>query len=117
MRRFGSVGDALCESLLPRLAAIAVIPLSVHFAASILSLAISNRKTAADCLALPVPALLAILVVLAGIVHALIGVRSRCFRLCRHARTAPGRQVPLRGVAVILVGAGVLPFLKLSFGR
>ena len=56
--------------------AIAVIPLSVHFAASILSLAISNRKTAAYCLALPVPALFAILLVLAGIVHALIGFRS-----------------------------------------
>ena len=34
------------------------------------------RKTAADWLSLPVPALVAILVVLAGITHALIGVRS-----------------------------------------
>jgi succinate dehydrogenase / fumarate reductase membrane anchor subunit len=53
-----------------------VIPLSLHFAGSILLLAISDRKTAADWLALPVLALLAILLVLARIAHALIGVRS-----------------------------------------
>jgi succinate dehydrogenase / fumarate reductase membrane anchor subunit len=71
IRQFGSARDGL-----QRLTAIAVIPLSLHVAASILSLPISDRKTVADWLALPVPALLAILLVLAGIVHALIGVRS-----------------------------------------
>jgi succinate dehydrogenase / fumarate reductase membrane anchor subunit len=76
IRQFGSARDGLCEWRLQRLTSIAVIPLSLHFAASILSLPISDRKTAADWLALPVPALLAILLVLAGIVHALIGVRS-----------------------------------------
>jgi len=42
------------------------IPLSLYFAASILSLATSDRKTAVDWLSLPVPALLVILLVLAG---------------------------------------------------
>jgi succinate dehydrogenase / fumarate reductase membrane anchor subunit len=64
------------EGRLQRLTAIAVIPLSLHFAASILSLATSGRKTAADWLSLPVLALVVILVVLAGIMHALIGVGS-----------------------------------------
>jgi succinate dehydrogenase / fumarate reductase membrane anchor subunit len=76
VRQFGSARDGLREWRLQRLTAIAVIPLSLHFAGSILSLAISDRKTAADWLALPVPALLVILLVLAGIVHALIGVHS-----------------------------------------
>jgi succinate dehydrogenase / fumarate reductase, membrane anchor subunit len=76
IRQIGSARDGLCEWRLKHLASIAVIPLSFHFAASILSISISERKTAADWLALPVPALLAILLVLAGIVHALIGVRS-----------------------------------------
>jgi succinate dehydrogenase / fumarate reductase membrane anchor subunit len=73
-RQFGE--RELDESRLQRLTSIAVIPLSLHLAASILSLPISDRKTAADWLTLPVPVLLAILIVLAGIVHALIGVRS-----------------------------------------
>jgi succinate dehydrogenase / fumarate reductase, membrane anchor subunit len=76
IRRFGSARDGLYESRSQRLTSIAVIPLSLHFAASILSLPISDRKTAADWLALPVPALFAILLVLVGIVHALVGVRS-----------------------------------------
>jgi succinate dehydrogenase membrane anchor subunit len=50
--------------------------LSLYFAASILSHATSDQKTAADWLALPVSALLAILLVIAGISPALIGVRS-----------------------------------------
>jgi succinate dehydrogenase / fumarate reductase, membrane anchor subunit len=56
--------------------AIAVIPLSLYFAASVLSLATSDQKTAADWLSLPISALVVILVVLAGITHALNGVRS-----------------------------------------
>ena len=68
--------DGLREWRLQRLTAIAVIPLSLYFAASVLSLATSDRKTAADWLSLPVSALVVILVVLAGITHALIGVCS-----------------------------------------
>jgi len=68
--------DGLREWRLQRLTAIAVIPLSLYFVASVLSLATSDRKTAADWLSLPVSALVVILVVLAGITHALIGVRS-----------------------------------------
>jgi succinate dehydrogenase hydrophobic membrane anchor protein len=68
--------DGLREWRLQRLTAIAVVPLSLHFAASVLSLATSGRKTAADWVSLPVSALVVILVVLAGITHALIGVCS-----------------------------------------
>jgi succinate dehydrogenase / fumarate reductase, membrane anchor subunit len=68
--------DGLREWRLQRLTAIAVIPLSLYFAASVLSLATSDRKTAADWFSLPLPAVVAILVVLAGIRHALIGVGS-----------------------------------------
>jgi succinate dehydrogenase / fumarate reductase membrane anchor subunit len=76
VRQFGSARDGLREWRLQRLTAIAVIPLSLYFAASVLSLATSDRKTAADWLSLLVPVLVAILIVVAGITHALIGVRS-----------------------------------------
>jgi succinate dehydrogenase / fumarate reductase, membrane anchor subunit len=76
VRQFGSARDGLREWRLQRLTAIAVIPLSLYLAASVLSLATSDRKTAADWLSLPVSALVVILVVLAGITHALNAVRS-----------------------------------------
>jgi hypothetical protein len=53
----------------------------------------SDRKTAADSLSLPVPALVAILIVLAGITHALIGVRSVVLDYV-HTRTR--RERPMR---------------------
>jgi succinate dehydrogenase / fumarate reductase membrane anchor subunit len=90
VRQFGSARDGLREWRLQRLTAIAVIPLSLYFAASILSLATSDRKTAADW---PVPALVAILVVLAGITHALIGVRSV---VLDYAHTRTRRERPMR---------------------
>jgi succinate dehydrogenase / fumarate reductase, membrane anchor subunit len=76
VRQFGRARDGLREWRLQRLTAIAVIPLSLYFAASVLSLATSDRKTAADWLSLPVPVLVAILLVVAGITHALVGVRT-----------------------------------------
>jgi succinate dehydrogenase / fumarate reductase membrane anchor subunit len=76
VRQFGSARDGLREWRLQRLTALAVIPLSLYFATSVLSLATSDRKTAADLLSLPVLALVVILVVLTGTTHALIGVRS-----------------------------------------
>jgi succinate dehydrogenase / fumarate reductase membrane anchor subunit len=93
VRQFGSARDGLREWQFQRLTAIAVIPLSLHFAASILSLGTSDRKTAADWLSLPVPALVVILVVLAGITHALIGVGSV---VLHYVHTRNRRERPMR---------------------
>src|ERR1700747_436141 len=117
VRQFGSARDGLREWRLQRLTAIGLIPLSIYFAASILSLAISDRKTAADWLALPVPALLVILVVLAGITHALIGVRSILLDYVHTRARLLVAELLFRAIAVILAGAGVLAVLKLFLGR
>jgi succinate dehydrogenase / fumarate reductase, membrane anchor subunit len=113
VRQSGSARDGLREWRLQRLTAIALIPLGLYFAASILSLAISDRKTAADWLASPVPALLVILVVLAGITHALIGVRSVVLDYVHTRARLVAANLLFRAVAVILAGAGVLAVLKL----
>jgi succinate dehydrogenase / fumarate reductase membrane anchor subunit len=115
--QFGSARGGLRELRLQSLTAIAVIPLSLHFAASILSLAISDRKTAADWLALRVPALIAILLVLVGVVHALIGVRPVVLDYVRTRGRLLAAKFLFRAVAVILVGDGVLAILKFAFAR
>ncbi|MEH2567445.1 succinate dehydrogenase, hydrophobic membrane anchor protein [Bradyrhizobium sp. AZCC 2289] len=117
VRQFGSARDGLREWRLQRLTAIALIPLSVYFAVSILSLATSDRKTAADWLAQPVPALLVLLVVLAGITHALIGVRSVILDYVHTRARLLAAALLFRAVAVILAGAGVLAVLKLFLGH
>jgi succinate dehydrogenase / fumarate reductase membrane anchor subunit len=74
IRRFGSGRDGLREWRLQRLTAIAVIPLSLHFAASVSALVVT-------------------LIVLAGITHALIGVHSVVLDYV-HTRTR--RERPMR---------------------
>jgi len=117
IRQFGSARDGLREWRLQRLTAIGLIPLSLYFAASILSLATSDRKTAADWLSLPVPTLLVILVVLAGIMHALIGVRSVVLDYVHTRARLLAAELLFRAVAVILAGGAVLAVLKLFLGR
>jgi succinate dehydrogenase / fumarate reductase membrane anchor subunit len=117
VRQFGSARDGLREWRLQRLTAIAVIPLSLYLAASILSLATSDRKPAADWLSQPVPALLVILLVLAGITHALIGVRSVVLDYVHTRARFLAADLLFRAVAVILAGAAVLAVLKLFLGH
>jgi succinate dehydrogenase membrane anchor subunit len=117
VRQFGSARDGLREWRLQRLTAIALIPLGLYFAASILSLATSDRKTAADWLSSPVPALLVILVVLAGITHALIGVRSVVLDYVHTRVRLLAAELLFRAAAVILASAGALAVLKLFLGR
>jgi succinate dehydrogenase / fumarate reductase, membrane anchor subunit len=117
VRQFGSARDGLREWRLQRLTAIALIPLSLYFVASILSLATLDRKTAADWLSSPVPALLVILFILAGITHALIGVRSVILDYVHKRARLLAAELLFRAVAVILAGGGVLAVLKLFLGR
>jgi succinate dehydrogenase / fumarate reductase, membrane anchor subunit len=117
IRQFGSARDGLREWRLQRLTAIGLIPLSLYFAASILSLATSDRKTAADWLSSPLPALIVILVVLAGITHALIGIRSVVLDYVHTRARLLAAELLFRAAAVLLAGAGVLAVIKLFLGR
>jgi succinate dehydrogenase / fumarate reductase, membrane anchor subunit len=117
VRHFGSARNGLQEWRLQRLTAIALIPLGLYFAASMLRLATSDQVTAAAWLASPVAALLVILFVLAGLAHGLVGLRSV---LVDYVHTRAGllaAELLVRAVVVILGGASVLAVLKLFLGR
>ena len=115
--QLGSARDGLREWRLQRVTAIALIPLSLYFVVSILRLAMSDQATAAAWLGSPAPALLVILFVVAGITHALVGIRS-IFLDYVHTRSrllAAGLFVG--AAAIILASAGVLSVLKLFLSR
>jgi succinate dehydrogenase / fumarate reductase membrane anchor subunit len=117
VRHFGSARNGLQEWRLQRLTAIALIPLGLYFAASMLRLATSDQVTAAAWLASPAAALLVILFVLAGLAHGLVGLRSV---LVDYVHTRAGllaAELLVRAVVVILGGASVLAVLKLFLGR
>ena len=117
VRQLGSARDGLREWRSQRLTAIALIPLGLYFAASILWLAKSDQATAAAWLSSPVPALLVILFVLAGFAHALIGLRSVFLDYVHTRARLLAAELLVRAAALILAGASVLAVLKLFLGR
>jgi succinate dehydrogenase / fumarate reductase membrane anchor subunit len=117
VRQLGSAHDGLREWRLQRLTAIALIPLGLYFVASILWLTTSDQMTAAAWLASPVPALLVIFFVLAGITHALIGIRSVFLDYVHTRARLLAAGIIVRAIAVILAGASILAVLKLFLGR
>ena len=120
LRRVGQLGsarDGLGEWRLQRLTALALIPLGLYFAASMLRLATSDRLTAAAWLASPVPALLVILFVLAGLVHALVGLRSVLLDYVHTRTRLLAAELLVRASMVILAAASVLAVLKLFLGH
>jgi succinate dehydrogenase / fumarate reductase, membrane anchor subunit len=117
VRHLGSARDGLREWRLQRWTALALIPLGLYFAASMLRLATSDQLTAAAWLASPVPALLVILFVLAALAHALVGLRSVLVDYVHTRARLVAAALLVRGATVILAGASVLAVLKLFLGR
>jgi succinate dehydrogenase / fumarate reductase, membrane anchor subunit len=117
VRHLGSARSGLREWRLQRLTALALIPLGLYFVASILWLAKSDQVTAAAWLASPIPALLVILFLLAGLAHALIGLNSVLLDYVHTRGRLLAAELLVRAAAVILAGAGVLAVLKLFLGR
>jgi succinate dehydrogenase / fumarate reductase membrane anchor subunit len=113
----GSARNGLQEWRLQRLTAIALIPLGLYFAVSILRLATSDQMTAAAWLASPVPALLVILFVLAGLAHALVGLRSVFADYVHRRATLVVTELIVRAATIVLAGASVLAVLKLFLGH
>ncbi len=117
VRNLGSARSGLREWRLQRLTALALIPLGLYFAASILWLATSDRVTAVVWLSSPVPALLVILFVLAGLAHAIIGLNSVLLDYVHTRAPLLAGGLIVRAAGVTLAGASVLAILKLFLGR
>jgi succinate dehydrogenase / fumarate reductase membrane anchor subunit len=76
VRHLGSARGGLGEWRIQRWTALALIPLGLYFVASMLHLATSSELTAEQWLASPVAALFLVLLLLAGLAHMLVGLRS-----------------------------------------
>ena len=113
----GSARNGLQEWRLQRWTAIALVPLGLYFAASIVQLATSDRMNAAAWLASPVPALLVILFVLAGLAHALVGLRSVFADYVHRRATLVAANLIVRAATILLAGASILAVLKIFLGH
>jgi succinate dehydrogenase / fumarate reductase, membrane anchor subunit len=117
VRHLGSARAGLQEWRLQRMTALALIPLGLYFAASMLRLATSDQMTAAAWLASPMPALLTILFMLALLAHAAVGLRSVLVDYVHARAWLVAATLLVRGAGVVLAGASVLAVLKLFLGQ
>jgi succinate dehydrogenase / fumarate reductase membrane anchor subunit len=117
VRQLGSARNGLGEWRLQRLTAIALIPLGLYFAASVLWLAKTDNVTAATWLGSPMPALLVILFVLAGFTHAFVGLRSVLLDYVHTRARLLAAELFVRAAVAVLAGASVLAILKLFLAR
>ena len=117
VRQLGSARDGLREWRLQRWTAVALIPLGLYFAASMLWLATSDQMTAAAWLASPVAALLVIFFVLTGLAHALVGLRSVFLDYVHTRARLLVANLLARAAVAVLAGASVLAVLKLFLGH
>jgi succinate dehydrogenase / fumarate reductase, membrane anchor subunit len=117
VRHLGSAREGLREWRLQRYTALALIPLGLYFAASMLRLAISDQFTAAQWLSSPVPALLTILFVVAVFAHAVVGLRSVLVDYVHTRARLEAAELLVRAAAIVLAVAAVLAVLKLFLGR
>ena len=119
LRRVSNLGSArsgLAEWRTQRLTALALIPLGLYFAVSVLHLATADHDTAARWLARPYNALIMLLLVGAMFAHALAGLRS-IFADYMHGRFGLMAAFAMtRAAAVVLAAVGALAILRAVLG-
>jgi succinate dehydrogenase / fumarate reductase membrane anchor subunit len=113
----GSAHEGSGEWRIQRLTALALIPLGLYLVASLLRLATDDRIIAIKWLGSLAPALLMILLTLAGLTHAVVGLRSILIDYVHTQSRLFIASLLLRGAAVILAGASVLGILKIFLAR
>lgn len=117
VRHLGSARTGMQEWRLQRLTALALIPLGLYFAFSMVWLATADRATAAAWLSAPIPALLTILFLAAIFAHAAVGLRSVLDDYVHTRARQLAAGLLLRTVVVLLATASFLSVLKLFLGR
>lgn len=112
----GSAKGGVHHWWLQRLTSIALVPLTIWFAVSILSLPSMDRVTVIAWMAQSWTALLLILLVLVATYHSQLGVRVVVEDYVHNSGTKTLTLVILTFAHVLLAVAGVFAILKVAFG-
>ncbi|HLF58250.1 MAG TPA: succinate dehydrogenase, hydrophobic membrane anchor protein [Alphaproteobacteria bacterium] len=98
-----------------RISAIALIPLSIWFAASVIAHAGADRAAIKAWLAAPVPAVLMILAILAGLYHAVLGLEEVIVDYVHGTGARLSGLVLVRLAGIALAAAAVFAVLRIAF--
>jgi succinate dehydrogenase / fumarate reductase membrane anchor subunit len=116
VRHLGSAKSGTAHWWAQRVTAIALVPLSIWFVASVVALAGDSYATVAAWLGSPIPAGLMILLIIATFHHAQLGLQVVIEDYVHHEGLKLASILAVKGAAVLLGLASVLSVLTLLFG-
>lgn len=116
VRGLGSAKEGVSHWWGQRLSAIALVPLSVWFIASMIALLGADHETARAWLGSPVPGGLMILLIVATFHHAYLGLQVVIEDYVNHEWAKLAGILLVKAAAVVLALIGILSVLYLMFG-
>ncbi|MDX1711096.1 MAG: succinate dehydrogenase, hydrophobic membrane anchor protein [Rhodovibrionaceae bacterium] len=116
VRHLGSAKSGTAHWWAQRVTAVALVPLSIWFIASVVALAGEDYATVAAWLGSPIPAGLMILLIVATFHHAQLGLQVVIEDYVHHEGIKIASILAVKGAAVLLGLASVLSVLTLLFG-
>jgi len=116
VRGLGSAKEGVNHWWLQRISAIALVPLVIWFVASVVALTGAPLENVTLWLGSPLPALLTVLLLIAGFYHAQLGLQVVIEDYVHHEGLKVAAILLVKGAAVVLALAGVFAVLKLAFG-
>jgi succinate dehydrogenase / fumarate reductase membrane anchor subunit len=113
LRDVGPAHHGAGDWWMQRVTAVALVPLTVWFVASVVSLAGADYRTVALWMGSPVTAVLLILLLLAVFRHAQLGLRVVIEDYVHHEGTKIAGLLAVNGILAILAVGSILSILKL----
>jgi succinate dehydrogenase / fumarate reductase membrane anchor subunit len=115
VRGLGAAQHGVGDWWAQRVTAIALVPLTIWFVASVVSLAGADHRTVALWIGSPVTAVLLIVLLLALFRHAQLGLRVVIEDYVHHEGAKVALLLAVNGVLALLAVGSILSILKLVF--
>jgi succinate dehydrogenase / fumarate reductase, membrane anchor subunit len=112
----GSAKEGVAHWWAQRLTALALVPLVLWFAASLIAHVGAGRGAVLRWLGAPLPAILMLLLLLVGFYHMALGVQVVIEDYIENEWTRLGALVANRFVAVVLAVAAIFAVLRIALG-
>jgi len=115
VRGLGSAKDGTGHWWAQRLSALALVPLTVWFVASVIAMAGADHAAMTAWVASPVVAGLLILLIVATFYHAVLGLQVVVEDYVHHEGMKFGAIIALKGLGIVLGLAAILAVLTILF--
>ncbi len=116
VRGLGAAGEGVAQWWAERMTALALVPLTFWFVASVISLIGADHATVRDWMGSPVPAALLILLIVTTFYHGALALQVVCEDYLHHEGVKLAALIAVKAFSIVLGLTGVLAVLTVLFG-